>query len=283
MLTVGSKSQQFILVDVILEANVNGLANRFDATAGNLVHLTIDEDNARGWNMAAISVTLSESGGYYVYAKCNKAGSNGLFHVTQEQIKVDNINDPNNYYFQVGIIGSLNEGDTFRDFVSTYGFTRINGNTITTGRIVTSDGECYLDLDGNKFRIGDANSSLSWSNGQLILKGTMIQSQSGDLSEIGVYRGTYNSSYIYSKGDQVSYDNGSEICTYRYINTTPSRGIAPTNSVYWAVVAKGSAGADGADGTNGKDGINGTNGKDGVNGADGVNGKDGADGVSLMW
>ena len=134
MLTVGSKSQQFILVDIILEANVNGLANRFDATAGNLVHLTIDEDNARVWNMAAISVTLSESGGYYVYAKCNKAGSNGLFHVTQEQIKVDNINDPNNYYFQVGIIGSLNEGDTFRDFVSTYGFTRINGNTIKIGR-----------------------------------------------------------------------------------------------------------------------------------------------------
>ena len=105
MLTVGSKSQQFILVDIILEANVNGLPNRFDATSGNLVHLTIDEDKARVWNVSAISATLSELGGYYVYVKCNKSGSNGVFYITQEQIKVENVNDPNNYYFQVGKIG----------------------------------------------------------------------------------------------------------------------------------------------------------------------------------
>lgn len=271
MLTVGSKSQQFILIDVILEANANGLPNRFDATAGNLVHLTIDEKQARVWNMAAASVTLAESDGYYVFAKCSKGGSSGVFYITQQQLKVENVEDPNNYYFQVGIIGSLHTDDNFRDFSATYGFTRVNGNTITTGKIITSDGECYLDLDGNKFRIGDANSSLTWANGKLILKGTLIQNQAGDTSELAVYRGTYNAAYVYYRGDEVSYTNGSETCTYRYINPTPGKGKNPMDSVYWAVVAKGEPGKDGTDG------------KDGINGADGVNGKDGSNGTSMVW
>ena len=36
MLTVGSKSQQFVLIDVILEPNVSGLGNRLNASAGPL-------------------------------------------------------------------------------------------------------------------------------------------------------------------------------------------------------------------------------------------------------
>lgn len=83
--------------------------------------------------------------------------------MTQEQLKVEPTEDPNNYYFQVGILGSVHSDDDFRDFTTTYGFTRINGNTITTGKIITSDKECYLDLDGNKFRIGDSSSSIDWN------------------------------------------------------------------------------------------------------------------------
>ncbi|MBQ7776905.1 MAG: hypothetical protein IJ379_13395 [Lachnospiraceae bacterium] len=245
MLTVGSKSQQFVLTDVVLEANVNGLPNRFNASAGVLSHLTIDETAIKQWNMAAAEFTLSSSGGYYLFAKCSKTGTDGVWYLTQDQIKFEPTEDPNNYYFQVGILSSLRSDDNFRDFVTTYGFTRINGNTITTGRIVTSDGECYLDLDGNTFRIGDSNSSLQWVNKQLILRGTLIQSHSGDLSEIGVYRGIYNSSYVYYKGDEVSYTANGETCTYRYIHNDPSAGNLPTNSTYWAVVAKGVAGDQG--------------------------------------
>jgi len=246
MLTVGSKSQQFILMNIVLEANVNGLPNRFDVSAGALIHLTIDDSGAKIWNMTAASVTLAESGSYYVFAKCSKSGNQGVFYITQQQIKVEPADDPNNYYFQVGIIGSLHVDDNFRDFTTTYGFTRINGNTITTGKIVTSDGECYLDLDGNKFRIGDANSALTWANGQLILKGTMVQNQSGDISHLAVFRSEYNNDYIYYNGDEVTYNNSTEICTYRYINSIPGKGQLPTNTVYWAVIAKGSKGNDGA-------------------------------------
>lgn len=251
MLTVGSKSQQFVLIDTVLQANVNGLPNRFDATEGVLAHLSIDDNAIKKWNMAGTSITLSESGGYYVFAKCSKTTDNGTFYVTQEQLRVEPVSDPNNYYFQVGIIGTLHSDDNFRDFVSTYGFTRINGNTITTGKIVTSDGECYLDLDGNKFRIGDATSSIDWNvtaKNQLTLRNVRLLSDSGDLSDLGVYRGVWNAQYIYYKGDEVSYTSNGSTCTYRYINPIPSKGNLPIDSAFWSVVAKGQDGADGSDG-----------------------------------
>lgn len=279
MLTVGSKSQQFILIDTVLQANVNGLPNRFDATEGILAHLSIDDNAIKKWNMAGTTVILSETGGYYVFAKCSKTTDNGTFYITQEQLRVEPVSDPNNYYFQVGIIGSLHSDDNFRDFVSTYGFTRINGNTITTGKIVTSDGECYLDLDGNKFRIGDATSSIDWNvsgKKRLTLRNVQLLSDSGDLSDIGVYRGIYNSTYVYYKGDEVSYTANGETCTYRYINPEPAKGKVPTNSTYWAVIAKGAPGDKGDKGEKGDpgvQGIQGDRGEQGIPGKDGTNGK----------
>lgn len=251
MLTVGSKSQQFVLIDVILQANVNGISNRFDASAGVLAHLTIDDEIIKHWNMAAGSFTLSSPKGYYVFAKCSKKSTDGIWYVTQEQLKVEPTEDPNNYYFQVGILGSVHSDDDFRDFTTTYGFTRINGNTITTGKIITSDKECYLDLDGNKFRIGDSSSSIDWNvtaKRQLTLHNVRLLSDSGDTSHIGVFRGTYNPKYVYYAGDEVAYTVNGETCTYRYTNPTPSTGNLPTNSVYWSVVAKGSTGDKGESG-----------------------------------
>jgi len=249
MLTVGSKSQQFVLTGVVLEANKGGLPNKFSASAGVLSHLTILEDSVVTWNMSATEVTLSDNGGYYVFAKCSKNGPSGVWHITQTQIKTEPTSDPNNYYFQVGIIGSLLSA--FRDFTTTYGFTRINGNTITTGRIVTSDGGSYLDLDDNKFKIGDSSKSVSYNengDGKLILKNVDIDSGAGDPVHLGVYRGTYNNSTIYYQNDEVSYTSDGETCTYRYINSQASSGHVPTNVTYWQVVAKGRQGSGGQDG-----------------------------------
>lgn len=253
MLTVGAKSQQFVLSGCVLKANFGGNPNMFVATAGILSHLTIDNDQIRSWQMNEASFELQSTGGYYLFAKCSKSGENGVWYLTQEQLKFEPTSDPNNYYFQVGIISSLYSDDNFRDFQTTYGFTRINGNTITTGRIITSDGECYLDLDGNKFRIGDSTSSIDWNvsaKSRLTLKNVSVASGSGDVVPLGVYRGVWNKDYIYYYGDEVSYtDNSGATCTYRYNHATPSKGIVPTNTVYWGVVAQGA---------NGKNGVNGS-------------------------
>lgn len=253
MLNVGAKSQQFVLSGCVLKANFGGNPNMFVATAGILSHLTIDNDKIRSWQMNEASFELQSTGGYYLFAKCSKYGENGVWYLTQEQLKFEPTSDPNNYYFQVGIISRLYADDNFRDFQTTYGFTRINGNTITTGRIITSDGECYLDLDGNKFRIGDSTSSIDWNvsaKSRLTLKNVSVASGSGDVVPLGVYRGVWNKDYIYYYGDEVSYtDNSGATCTYRYNHATPSKGIVPTNSVYWGVVAQGA---------NGKNGVNGS-------------------------
>lgn len=253
MLTVGAKSQQFVLSGCVLKANFGGNPNMFVATAGILSHLTIDNDKIRSWQMNEASFELQSTGGYYLFAKCSKSGENGVWYLTQEQLKFEHTNDPNNYYFQVGIISSLYSDDNFRDFQTTYGFTRINGNTITTGRIITSDGECYLDLDGNKFRIGDSTSSIDWNvsaKSRLTLKNVSVASGSGDVVPLGVYRGVWNKDYIYYYGDEVSYtDNSGATCTYRYNHATPSKGIVPTNTVYWGILAQGA---------NGKNGVNGS-------------------------
>lgn len=253
MLTVGAKSQQFVLSGCVLKANFGGNPNMFVATAGILSHLTIDNDKIRSWQMNEASFELQSTGGYYLFAKCSKSGENGVWYLTQEQLKFEPTSDPNNYYFQVGIISKLYADDNFRDFQTTYGFTRINGNTITTGRIITSDGECYLDLDGNKFRIGDSTSSIDWNvsaKSRLTLKNVSVASGSGDVVPLGVFRGVWNKDYIYYYGDEVSYtDNSGATCTYRYNHATPSKGIVPTNTVYWGVVAQGA---------NGKNGVNGS-------------------------
>lgn len=247
MLTVGSKSQQFVLSGVVIQPNYGGNANRIVISAGSLVHLTINDNAARIWNMTASDVTMSNNTGYYLYAKCSKSGNSGVWLVTQTQYKADPEGDY--YYFLVGIIGSAYDASgghtAYRDFTTTYGFTRINGNTITTGKIVTDDGYNYLDLDGAKFRIGDANSSFDYNvtaNNQITLWNVKLKSGSGDISDIGVYRGVFNSSYIYYKGDEVSYTVNGYTATYRYINSTASRGHYPTESAYWSVVAKGTDG-----------------------------------------
>lgn len=249
MLTVGSKSQQFVLTGVILQANYGGNPNRFAASAGILSHLTIDPNKIRAWQMGAVAFELPSTAGYYLFAKCSKNGETGTWIMTQTQYKFEPTDDPNNYYFLVGILSTLYSDDNFRDFQTTYGFTRINGNTITTGRIVTSDGECYLDLDGNKFRIGDASSSIDWNvsrdNG-ISLKNVSVVSESGDVSPLGVYRGVWNASYIYYRNDEVSYTTpDGATATYRYIHNTPTKGHLPTDSVYWGVVAQGVNGVNG--------------------------------------
>lgn len=259
MLSVGSKSQQFILVGVVIEPNKDGSGNKFAVSAGQLVHLTINEDSPVTWNMTAYTATFRSQDARYLYAKCSKSSSSGVFEVSTTKYKFEPDNDQNNYYFLIGIIGSLRNG--WRDFQTTYGFTRINGNTITTGKIITQDGECYLDLDGNQFRIGstELNSWIDWNvtePNRLTLHNVDVLSDSGETNPIGVYRGAWEDienveDVVFYKNDEVSYTSNGATVTYRYINNTPSKGHLPTDTTYWGIVAKGKDGSPGSPGTPG--------------------------------
>ena len=249
MLTVGSKSQQFVLNNVILEANFRADPHLFRCTKGLLLHLTIKEDSIRIWTMPEMVLQIpDDTAGFYLFAACSRLGDTAQWIVTSEQLKVEQ--DPNLYYFQIGIISPLREQGFFRDFTTTYGFTRINGNTITTGRIVTSDGYNYLDLDGNKFRVGNGSNFISWNGEKLVLKGTLVQSQSGDTYSIGIYRGVYDNTQSYYINDEVSYtDSDGATATYRCIKNTDEAGHNPTETEFWKILAKG---VNGKDGENGK-------------------------------
>lgn len=250
MLSVGAKSMQFMLQNTLIEANYQGNKNSVKVTGGVLTHYTIT-DKILNWNLSTATTTLaSDSTAYYIYAKCQKAGNAGSIIFSTTQITVDQ--DPNYYHFWVGVVNSV--VDEVRAVSLTYGATTINGKFIRTGQIESSDGSCFINLDGNGFRLGDNASSLAWNNNKdrkLRLKGTLIQSPSGAENALGVFRGSYSSYSMYYSGDEVTY-NGS---MYRCIQNCPTAGIMPINTTYWQLVAqKGTDGGKGDKGDNGNDG-----------------------------
>ena len=260
---VGDESLQFRFVDSKEAPNVVELNITYDnetqqihCPAAILQHLTMGIDSIspshepseyRFWDMEEYtSGTLGDgSKKYYLYAKVTKAkkGAKGTFMLSEKAIKIETNDDLTNYYLLVGILNSEYDGE--RSFVPLYGFTEILPGRITTDRLVSSEGKSFFDLVGNAMKLGEVFDFNTAGDGKLRLKGTIVQSQSGSESYIGCFRGAYNSSYTYYNGDEVSYTLNGLTSTYRYIYATPAKGVAPSNTVYWTVTAKGSKGADG--------------------------------------
>ena len=257
MLQVGAKSMQFVLSNVIFEPNYQGNPNVIRVGGGRLVHYTIEE-TIREWNIATETVSgLQSTTAYYIYARCTISENAGNIIIDTIQRRVDH--EEGYYTFMIGVLNSVetdSDGKNPGRLVSlTYGSSTINGRFIRTGRIESSGGSgSFFDLDDNQFRIGNENQGLSWNignDGRLLLRGTMVQSGSGDVSPLGCFRGAFNLSYVYYKGDEVTYQGSS----FRYINNTPTSGNAPTNTNYWTVIASaGQNGSNGSNGTNGQDG-----------------------------
>ena len=139
MLTVGSRMQQFNLVDVALAITSNNTA--LSNTAGKMVHLTLD-DAPREWNMAANTQLNIPSAFHYIYVKADKVGTNASILASTAQIKVDE--DAAFYHFEAGYLSSIQDG--FRRIKTTYGFTQIAPGEISTGRIASPNGTSYIDF-----------------------------------------------------------------------------------------------------------------------------------------
>jgi hypothetical protein len=269
---VGDESLQFRFVnnttnptEVAHNVTYNAETKILTAPAGILQHLTLGIDTLssnhavseyRFWTLSEFNtpVLTEAEKKYYLYAKVSKTGNTGVFYISGTAISMEGVSGY--YHLLMGILNSEYDGE--RSYVSLYGFTEILPGRMTTDKVISSDGQNFLDFLNNAFRVGNSNTALDFNtqgDGKLRLKGALVQSQSGDEQPLGCFRGAYSNSYTYYKGDEVTYDGS----TYRYINNTPQSGKWPTDTTYWAVVA--------AKGTNGTNGQNGSNGQDGADGA----------------
>ena len=257
---VGDESLQFRFVNsktnpvqVAHAVNYDADTKQLSAGAGIIQHLTLgitslssghDVSEYKFWSVEAYESARLDDGTkkYYLYAKVSKTAQTGEFLLSETAIKLEAVTGY--YHLLVGILNS--EYDGGRSFATLYGFSEILPGRITTDRVVSGDGNSYFDMVANALKLGDALDFNSKGDGKLRIKGTIVQSQGGsDESYIGCYRGVYNNTYTYFNGDEVSYTYDGNTSTYRMINDTPCKGIAPTDTVYWQVIAQGSKGEDG--------------------------------------
>lgn len=244
-LSVGAKSMQFALSNTIFKPNYGGDVNVMKWQGGVLTHYTISEESARSWNIQDGEITFNESSRpYYIYAKCSKSSEQGQFVITEKQYKVEQ--EPDCYYFWVGVVYSVDADIKARTLSLLYGFTTINGRYIKTGRIESSgNGQSFFDLDSNQFVLGDCLSFNKDNDKRLLLKGTFVQSTSGDESPLPCYRGVWNASIVYFTGDTVIYAIDGKYSLYQCVKQC--KNITPNNHAdYW--VCQASAGSDGKDG-----------------------------------
>lgn len=227
-------------------------AKQLSAEAGIIQHMTLGiasissahkASEYKYWNMSAYTSGRLDDGSkkYYLYAKVSRTAQAGSFILSETAIKMEAVSGF--YHLLVGVLNS--EYDGVRSFVTLYGFSEVLPGRVTTDRVVSGDGNSFFDFVANALKLGDKLSYNVNGDGELKIKGTIVQSQSGSESYIGCFRGAYNSSYTYYNGDEVTYTLNGLTSTYRYIYATPAKGVAPSNTVYWTVTAKGSKGADG--------------------------------------
>lgn len=263
---VGDESLQFRFVNNTTTPSAvsdgieyNNETRQLTAPAGIIQHMTLgiaslssqhQANEYKFWSVQPYSSSYLDDGSkkYYLYIKANRNNQSAEFILSETARKMES--EAGVYYFLVGVLNSEYDGE--RSFVTLYGYTEVLPGRVTTERVVSGDGDSYFDMLQNRLKLGDALSFNADGTRKLILRGTLVQSESGDTEYIGCYRGVYNPSYTYYQGDEASYTVNGMTSTYRYIYATPSRGVAPTSSTHWQVIAQGSKGDNGQDG---KDGI----------------------------
>ena len=129
---------QFGLTNTVFQPNFNGNAQVVKWKGGVLTHYTIDPETARSWALADGEITFTDTDPYYIYARCNRNGEDGVFEFSKTQHKCEE--SATVYYFLVGVLNSVDSETKVRSIALTYGFTMINGRFIKTGRIESADG-----------------------------------------------------------------------------------------------------------------------------------------------
>lgn len=258
LLSVGAQSQNFGLNGVTISTNHLGDENTMVISAGDLVHYTLEiEGLGYVWTLPQSTFSsLDPAKSYYVYARCSRTVLTGEWMISENTVMAEDPLYPGMWNFNLGILFDVKEGR--RDFEFTKGMTFIVGDTIKTGRVQNASGTSYLDLDTGQLKLGSEFRGMDWSvtrPGYLTIRGGISVSPSGASDYIPVFRGDWNASTPYFRGDTVKWTDGN---IYKWINESVE-GISnrpPPNPSDWRMVTeKGAPGADGADGAPGADGI----------------------------
>lgn len=262
-LLVGDESLQFVFVNsrtapqqVVNHSETwDNDTKTFSLGYGILKHMTLGISDITGsgthalsdykyWDIAGKDFNLAGDGlaekSYYIYAKCDKNGSMGEFVASETAIALEGV--AGYYHFLLGVLNSEYDGD--RSYVSLYGFTEILPGRITTDKIVSGQGTTYWDLVQNILNLGGKLQFNTVTSGpdNLLIRGALIQTGSGDLTVIGAWCGEWDGTRIYQLGDEVWKTVNGLTSTYRYVNSVPSSGHDVTDDDYWIVIAEGKSG-----------------------------------------
>lgn len=98
------------------------------------------------WNVAALNLSeLEDEKTYFIEAKCKKNDESETAEFILTEMAHDMDWGDGYYYFIVGILNPVRDGN--RAYAPLHGFTEILPGRIITGRIRSSDGSTYFDLD----------------------------------------------------------------------------------------------------------------------------------------
>lgn len=215
-LLIGDESLQFRFVasrqslTVVSPVSYNERLGRLEVASATLQHLTLGNreitshrDPASGlfWDMPLYNSPLfgyeERDESYYLYARVprNPATGSGTYRLEREPIEMEQ--ESGFYHLLVGILNSETEGS--RSYTDLYGFTEITPGRITADRIVSQDGQNFMDFVNNSFRIGNGDSSLEWNTAdqprRLALRNSSFEINNGSKSMIWL-DGKYGAGYL---------------------------------------------------------------------------------------
>lgn len=163
------------------------------------------------------------------YVDLSKTDANGSA-VPQAGDDIAQLGNRNNTSRQAAfIIDTVRDGGglvTWYDDINSYSL--VSKDSVNIGRI---DGKTWVQAFGNAyFGSRDQSKYMKYEDGQVSIRGVLVQSNSGDTDYITVDRGIWVSSRVYYQGDLVHYGGNQ----YVYIATNPSSGQNPSTSTgYW--------------------------------------------------
>lgn len=223
---VGDKSLQFEFVDnmttptaIAHNVTYDHASKVLTAPAGIIQHMTLGIDTISSghaaseykfWSLAAFETPVLTDGEkkYYLYAKVSKTARNGAFYISETAIGLEAVNGY--YHLLMGVLNSEYEGE--RSYVSLHGFSEVLPGQVLTNKVVSSNGQNFLDFLNNAFRIGNSSTYLDWNASIanfLSLKNATVQMMNS-AGQTMIYLSGTNGSGQFAKGN-ITWDAAGKI------------------------------------------------------------------------